>query len=94
MFSLADCVRAAISELDTTNWTKEITGIKQNAPEREVGLKRYAILQISDLLEREGRRSPNKITAAIVSIILGEKVTANDVTQARKVVRRRYHRDE
>ena len=94
MFSLADCVREGISELDKTNCVKKTSGIDQSAPEREVGLKRYAILQISEILERNGRRSPNKIAAAIVSIILGEKVTANDVTQARKGVRRRYYRDE
>lgn len=94
MFSLADCVREGISELDGMNRTMEKMGIEPDAPEREIGLKRYAILRISLLLEREGRRSANKITAGIVSIILGEDVSANDVTQARKDVRRRYHRDQ
>ncbi len=94
MFSLADCVRVGILELNGMNWAKEKMGIEPDAPEREIGLKRYAILQISSILEREGRRSANKITAGIVSIILGEDVSANDVTQARKYVRRRYHRDQ
>jgi len=90
MFSLADCVRVGISELDAMNWAVEAVGQEPNAPEREVALKRYAILRISSLLEREGRRSANKTTAAIVSILLGEEVIGNDVTQARKDVRRRY----
>ncbi len=94
MFSLADCVREAIKELDAEAWAVEQFAGTQDVPKREIALKRFAILQMFSYLAREGRRSANAITAAFVSIILDEEVTANDVTQARKDVRRRYYRDE
>lgn len=94
MFSLADCVRTAITELDAEVWAAEQFEGTQIAPRREIALKRFAIFQMFSYLEREGRRSPNATTAVFVSIILGEEITANDVTQARKDVRKRYVRDE
>jgi len=98
LISLADCMKAGIEELELS--LSLATGIisqnlSNNRPsqERTIALKKFAIREIFRLIDKPKKRSPNITIAALTSILLGENVTANDVTQARKPERRKYHRD-
>lgn len=94
LLSFADCIRAAASLLDVVERAATRQGDANGTFAREVPFKRYTILRIFDLLAREGKRAPNKEVAELASLILDEDVTANDVTQARKDIRKRNYRDE
>lgn len=58
-------------------------------------VRAFAIHETHRLLEQyaPGRRARNLECALLVSALLGEGVTSNDVTQARRAERRRYWRD-
>jgi len=58
-------------------------------------LRAFAIRQVYGLIEQyaPARRARNVETALLVSALLDEDVSANDVTQVRRAQRRRYWRD-
>lgn len=96
--SLADCIREGIKDLESHSPpASKLAGTTPDAPEesieRTIALKKYAIKEIFELIDKPKKRAPNKETAALVSILLNENVSANDVTQARKPQRRRYFRE-
>ena len=94
LISLAGCLKAGIDELEAAERADAMMLDPTVPDHREVPLKRYAIHTVFDLIEAEGKRAPNKLTAEIVSILIGADVTPNDVTQARKDMRRKNYRDE
>jgi hypothetical protein len=94
LISLPDCIREGISVLETAAAVDARFANADRAHEREIPLKRYAIRSVFALIEIEGKRAPNQLTAEIVSILIDAPVTANDVTQARKDVRRTYYREK
>jgi len=73
-------------------YTKTRT-LPSDAPERATALKKFTINTIFDLINNPKKRAPNKEIATLTSILLGEEVSANDVSQVRKKVRRRNYRD-
>ena len=94
--SLADCIREGTDELELLSRhaiasTEEILNKPNPTVEHAIALKKFAVKEIFGLIEKPKRRAPNKETAALTSVLIGEKVTANDVTQIRKAERRRYH---
>jgi hypothetical protein len=91
LISFPDCIREGISVLEAAAAVDAKYPDGDGANKRETPLKRYAIHTIFPLIETEGKRAPNQLTADIVSILIGAPVTANDVTQARKDIRRAYY---
>jgi len=83
--SLASCLKEGAAELQTQS--------SSDAPERATALKKFTINTIFDLINNPKKRAPNKEIATLTSILLGEEVSANDVSQVRKKVRRRNYRD-
>ena len=94
MVSFPECVRQAISTLEAAISDAERHPESRASEVRQIQLKRYAIRTIAELLDKPPRRAPNALTAEIASVLLDQHVTSNDVTQARKDVRRRYYRDK
>lgn len=102
LFSLAKCLEIAATHLESVKIADEIIkkertkGDQETLSEtlekiaKEIPLKRYAILRTFDLLSQEGKRAPNKEVAQLASLALDEVVTPNDVTQARKGIRKQY----
>lgn len=83
--SLASCLKEGAAELQTQS--------SSDAPERAIALKKFTINTIFDLINNLEKRAPNKEIAALASILLCDEISANDVSQARKKVRRRNYRD-
>lgn len=96
--SLADCIREGVRELDPDLPPAIKVSITtpdkpRDGNERTIALKKFAIEHIFGLINKPEKRAPNKETATLTSILLGEDISANDVTQARKAERRKYFRD-
>ena len=96
--SLAEYIKKGAEELELlSHHITASTETALNEPnadtERTFALKKFAIKEIFELIEKPEKRAPNKETAVLSSILLGEDVSANDVTQARKNERRRYYRE-
>lgn len=101
-FSLAECLEIVATQLESVKIAEEtikderVKSEQETVSEtlekivKEIPFKRYAILRTFDLLTQEGKRAPNKQVAQLVSLALDEEVTPNDVTQARKGVRKQY----
>ena len=91
LISFPDCIRESISVLEAAVAmdAKYLDG--DGANKREIPLKRYAIHTIFPLIDADGKRAPNQLTADIVSVLIDARVMANDVTQARKDIRRAYY---
>lgn len=102
LLSLAECLEIAATQLESVKIADEIIKKERAKSDqetlsetlekiaKEIPLKRYAILRTFDLLTQEGKRAPNKAVAQLVSLALDEEVKPNDVTQARKGVRKQY----
>ena len=86
---------AAALEVDPEGWRLEADFETLGPPSgRATQIRPFALRWIGDLLagalgSRSGHRL-NVLTARIASLVLGEPVTPNDVTQARRIKRRRY----
>jgi len=98
LISLADCIKEGEREIEPYSPQKLEAAIPaskmlDDKTERTIALKKFAIKEIFALIEKPEKRAPNKEAAALVSILLNEEVSANDVTQARKLERRRYFRE-
>ncbi|MEM9617797.1 MAG: Arm DNA-binding domain-containing protein [Pseudomonadota bacterium] len=94
--SLSDCIKAGAEELELLSRhaiasTEAASNEPNAATERTIALKKFAIKEIFELIDKPEKRAPNKETAVLASILLKKEVSPNDVTQIRKAERRRYY---